>query len=139
MADVSTDTKPAEPGTYRLVVKDIEERVLSEHPKRVAYNIQSNIYNPGDEASHDKPVWHFINIHNKQGELLKFGLAHLKRYFEAIAPDYADDPDADTDALLEGHFMAEVYIDSYTKPDAAPGTPPRLSNRLNEISIRQVE
>lgn len=144
MADVSTEYVLIDPGTYRLRIKSIEEEAKkSKAPKsgqeveRTTYIVKSVVVSDADGGTDhaNKPIFDWINIHTKEGELNDISLANLKRYFEAIAPDSADSEDADTDELINGEFMADVYIDEYEKAGGQTGQ----SNKLKSTTISPLQ
>lgn len=146
MADVSTEFTLADPATYRLQVTSVDYQTKDaknengQDIKRGTYIVKSKIiasYPDGETEFANKPIYDYINIHNKNGELNEISLGNLKRYFEAIAPDSADSEDADTDELVNGFFIADVYIDSYPtgKKNADGSDETRQSNKIKYTSI----
>lgn len=139
MADVSTEFVLADPATYRLQVVSVDYQTKDaktssgQDIKRGTYVVKSKIiatYPDGETEHQGKPIYDYINIHTKEGELNEISLGNLKRYFEAIAPDSADSEDADTDELVNGYFIADVYIDTYES-----GGQERQSNKIKYTSI----
>lgn len=146
MADVSTEYQPVDPGTYRLQVVSVDynekdaKTDAGQNIKRGTYVVKSKVISsyPDGETEHaNKPLYDYINIHNKDGQVNEISLANLKRYFEAIAPDEADSEDADTDSLVNGYFIADVIIDSYKtgKQNADGSEETRTTNRIKATSI----
>lgn len=140
MADVSTEYVPAEPDTYTLKVTEVKINTRREvfegnEVERETHIIKSVIQDEGD--AQNKPVYDYIDVTKKDGTPNDYGLADLKRYFEAIAPEYANDEEPDTDVLLHGLFMAEVVIEEYEKKPEKGGGIGR-SNKLNRRSITAV-
>jgi len=144
LADVSTEYVLPDPGPYVFRVKEITENVSKEKaPKsgmdveRVTYVVKSVIVRDldGNEDHVNKPVFDYINIHTKEGELNDISLANLKRYFEAIIPERADAEDADTDELVNGEFQAQLYHDSYEDKNTKEE---RHSAKIKSSSIQPV-
>ena len=142
MADVSTEYTLPDPGLYIFRVKEVQEETKQAKAERSGANIERTTYRiesrivrdiDGNEEHVNKPVWDYVNIHTKEGELNTISLANLKRYFEAIAPEYADSEDADTDMLVNGEFLASLYHDEY---EAHGET--RVSAKIKPSSISPV-
>lgn len=141
MADVSTEFQPIDPATYRLQVVSVDYNEKDaktdegQNIKRGTYVVKSKAlatYPDGETEHANKPIYDYINIHNKNGEVNEISLANLKRYFEAIAPDSAESEDADTDELVNGIFIADVTIDKYRKEGESED---RITNRIRATSI----
>jgi hypothetical protein len=145
MANVSTEYVLPDPGLYRFEVAEIkEETARSKAPKsgqeveRVTYIVKSKIVSDadGNDEHANKPVFDYINLHTKEGDINEISLANLKRYFEAISPDSAESEEADTDELVGGHFMAQLYHDSWE--NEAKGTS-GTSAKIKATSISPVD
>jgi hypothetical protein len=138
MADVSTEFVLPEPGIKTFKVEECKEQV-AENPRRISYNFKNVIQTPGDDFK--KPVFHTVHLHKKTGETNEYGVATIKRYFEAIAPDSANSEDADTDELLNGLFDAEVVHETYKseKHKDSEGKPKEMKRAaLNDRTISPV-
>jgi hypothetical protein len=93
------------------------------------------VFAPDNPNIDGRPVYQFCTMHDKEGKPNKQGIAALKRFFEAIAPASASSEDADTDELIDGHFLAETYIDTYKKEGS---TLEQQTTKLVEVSVRAV-
>lgn len=145
LADISTEYKLPDPGPYVLRVKEINVEnkkakavggdMDGQEIERTTYVVKSVIVRDldGNEDNANKPIWDYINIHNKDGSLNEISLANLKRYFEAIAPDSANSEDADTDELINGEYQAQVYHETYDK-----GGEERTSAKIRPSTIQPV-
>jgi len=135
MADVSTDYNPIEPGVHRYEVEEIKE-ITDENTNRVQYHITSRVVSVedgGKEEDVGRKYTDRIHIHKKDGEINEFGLAQLKRYFEVcVGDEEANDPEADTDWLLNQQFLAQTEISHYTVKDRLTGDDVKRSR--NELS-----
>jgi hypothetical protein len=128
MADVSTEAPPLpEPGLKTFKVEECKEQLLEKG--RVAYDFK-NVIQEGEDRG--KSVFHQVHLHTKTGDENEYGVATMKRYFEAIAPDSANSDDADTDELINGIFVAEVSHDTYLskKHKNADGSPKEMKKAL---------
>lgn len=132
LADVSTDFTPAEPGTYALLIEEIEDKT---EQGREAYNIILTIDEPGTDE-HGKKIWDYISLSKKDKSPNQAGKAQLKRYFEAVFGDETvADPsfDYDTDELLKQRVMGEVVIESWEKGEK--GSPSYKTGKSNKIKM----
>jgi hypothetical protein len=143
MADISTEFVLPDPGLYELEIVEIKDNTATQKApqsgqevERVTYVVKSKIIQDehGGDDHANKPLYDYINIHTKEGELNQISLANLKRYFEAIAPDSANSDDADTDELVGGRFMAMVYHDTYKRNDGSEG----VSAKIKATTIHAV-
>lgn len=135
MADISTEYILPDPGFYEFEVVDVNETTVRQKApssgaevERVTYVVKSKIVadENGDTTHANKPVYDYINIHTKEGELNEISLANLKRYFEAIAPESANSDEADTDELKGGHFKAMLIHDTFKRPSGEEGTSAKI-------------
>lgn len=134
LKDVSTEYQLIEPGTYELEVTEVSMDVKKEQHEgnqieRVSHSIKAMIADP-DNEHYKKPVYTTVHIHKKDGTLNEVALADLKRFFEAIAPDAAEEDDPDTDVLKGGRFLAQVVIETYTKNGQ--------ENQVNRLNTRTI-
>ena len=140
LADISTEYTPIEPRSgVRFQMKEIKERNTNENGiERQFFDWKAVVSEPGDD--HGKPVFGVISVHKKDGGLNDAGLGELKRFFEAIAPEYANDENAEVDVLVGGEFLADVEISTYKYPEGHPkhGQKDRVSNQLNRNSITSI-
>lgn len=129
LADVSTEFKPAEPGTYTLKIEDVKD--VSQGPNE-AYNVIVSIQDPGDE--YGKKIFDRCGFVTRDGSPNNAGLAQFKRYFEAVLgkeevalPEF----EYDTDAIIGQMIQGEVTIESWEKGE--PGSPEYKSGKSNRI------
>ncbi len=112
MADVDTSYNPIAPGVYTAEIVSVEEKVVSESPKRIAYHVEYEIVEAQDaenEEERGRKLTNQVHIHKKSGELNEFGLAELKRHFEAtLGEDGFDPANADTDEIIGHRLLIEV-------------------------------
>ena len=135
LADVSTKYELAPPDNYRLKIDEIKEKVEG---GRQNFNLKLVINDSGDNQG--KVVYHNIAMHTLKGESNEAGARDLKRFAEAILgidpeDDSYDWDSFDTDELIKGEFMGDVFIDSWTK-DA--GTPLQKSGQNNKLKSQTV-
>lgn len=139
MADVSTSFEPFDPGVYVFKIREVKDKTEA---GRTTYQVGLEVSAAvdGNENAVGRKMTHFISMHKTNGEINQYGLADLKRLFEACAPDEANSDDADTDSLIDGEFMAQVTIDVYQKRDAEgePIGEPKRNNKLDSRSIQAV-
>lgn len=131
LADVSTEYQLVDPDTYEMKVSavEIEERPAdgSNEHEQLTYIITSRIDEPGEH--YNKPVRDYLWWFKKDGDPNEYTMATMKRYFIAVAgEDRANEEDLDTDELIGGRFLAEVYIDTYTRKDGSEGSSNKIKN-----------
>lgn len=124
IADVSTEYVQIEPAVYEFKIDKIETR---KDPNDPDYLITSKVDEPGTDH-HNKPVREYIAMNKKDGTPNEYGMAELKRYFEAVlgeeeTQELAENDELDTDMLLNGRFQAEVYLESFDRKDKETGKP----------------
>ena len=137
LADVSTEYVLIEPDVYEFKLDKIEvtdKDQLSEDPekkKQTEYLFISKVDMPGNDH-HGKPVRDYVYLYKKDGTYNEYSLAQIKRYGIAIVgEERVNDDDFDTDELLHGRFLAEVYIDNWkNEKKKTEGQ----SNKLKNIS-----
>lgn len=132
LADVSTEYVLIEPNTYEMKIDKIETQEgdpTTDYPDgQFTYIVTSKVDEPGTDH-HNKPVRDYINWYKKGGEVNEYSKVQLKRYFEAIlGEEAANREDLDTDEIVGGRFMADVYIDKYTRKDNTEGQSNKLKN-----------
>lgn len=137
LADISTEYVLIEPDTYEMKLEklDITEKdELKEDPekkKQQEYLFISKVDQPGNDH-HGKPVRDYVYLYKKDGTFNEYSLAQIKRYGIAIVgEDRVNEDDFDTDELLHGRFLAEVYIDSWKNEKTGKEG---QSNKLKNIS-----
>lgn len=135
LADVSTKYELAPPDNYRLKVDEIKEKVEG---GRQNFNLKIVINDSGEQQG--KVIYHNIAMHQKDGQENKAGATDLKRFAEAILGIEQDDPDYDwdafdTDDLLKGEFMADVYIDSWVKDQGLPIEKKGQNNKIKSQTV----
>ena len=125
MADVDTSYTAVAPGVYTAEIKTVEEKVVSEQPERIAYEIAYEIVEamePENEEERGRKLSNQIHIHKKSGELNEYGLAELKRHFECTLGEDGFDPDnADTDEIIGHRLRVEVTSREYTSENKLTG------------------
>lgn len=142
MADISTEYVLPDPGPYEFELvevkaTDVRQKAPSgKEVERTTYVVKSKIVHDldGNDEHANKPVYDYINIHTKEGEINEISMANLKRYFEAIAPESANSEDADTDELHGGHFIAMLYHETYKRDDNTEG----VSAKIKATTIHAV-
>jgi hypothetical protein len=141
MSNVSTEYVLPDPALYELEVDTVTDQTVrqkapqsGQEVERTTYIVRSKIVADldGDDQHKGKPIFDYINIHTKEGEINEISLANLKRYFEAIAPDSAESDEADTDELVGGHFVAQIVHEEWT--NKAKGTS-GVSAKIKPTSI----
>lgn len=114
MADVSTEFVLIEPGTKQF---KILEAPVNTNGGRQNVAIKLEVQDPGDD--HGRTVKDTIHLHKKNGEENPVGLAQLKRYFEAVLGQEQvatmASADYDTDMIVGGIVLGEVYIEQFPK------------------------
>lgn len=131
MANVSTDFSPVPANVYELKIDGVQEET---EDGRTHYTVVLLVQDVGD--LYGKKIKDRIYIHKKNGEINEYGLAQLKRYFEAtVGEDRANADDADTDELLNNHIRAQVGIEDYEVDNALTGQKEkRQRNRIEAIA-----
>jgi hypothetical protein len=135
LADVSTKFELAPPDTYRLKVEEIKEKLEG---GRQNFNFKVIINDGGEQQG--KAIYHNVAMHQKDGERNEAGARDLKRFAEAILgidpEDTSYDWDSfDTDELLKGEFMADVYIDAWVKDQGKPTEKKGQNNKIKSQTI----
>lgn len=116
IADVKTEYQQIDPGVYEFKVEKIEIR---KDPSDPDYLITSRVDQPGTDH-HNKPVKEYIAMNKKDGTPNEYGMAELKRYFEAVLGEdetqaLAESEELDTDMLIGGRFQAEVFHEPFDR------------------------
>ena len=127
LADVSTQYQPIPDGDYEFELAEIKR------DEKGTWNFKSVCKEPGEQFG--KPVFDNFNYVKNDGGENKYAKAQMKRYFEAINPDEANDPNADTDSLLNGRFRGVIEIQEYdSKKEMVDGKPKKMkSNKFTNI------
>jgi hypothetical protein len=134
LADVSTKYELAPPDTYRLKIDEIKDTVQG---GRQNFNLKI-VISEGEQQG--KVIYHNIAMHTKQGEPNEAGARDMKRFAEAILGIDPDDDtydwdSFDTDEILKGEFMGDVYIDNWTKDEGQPTEKKGQNNKLKSQTI----
>lgn len=113
LADIKTEYVVPEPKTY---VFKLDKITPAEATTNGIYrqNFEFKCVIQDDEDHKGKPIFVNIYVHKVNGELNPVALADIKRFYEAIAPEHANDEDPDLDILVGGLFQAEVYHETFT-------------------------
>ena len=135
LADVSTEYVMIEPAVYEMRIEkvEVEEQPASSSGKehdQLFYEIVSRVDEPGTDH-YNKPVRDRIYWYKRDGTVNEYSKVALKRYFEAVlGEEEANRDDLDTDELINGRFLGQVTIRSYTRNDGGEGK----SNEIKNVS-----
>ncbi len=126
LADVSTQYEPIPAGDYPFELKEIKR------DEKGTWTLKSVCQEAGEQFG--KPVYDTFNYTKKDGGENRYAKSQMKRYFEALDPDNANNPDADTDSLLNGRFTGVVIVDEYTVTKEGPDKgKKRKTNKFDNI------
>lgn len=126
LADVNTQYEPIPGGDYPFELKEIKR------DEKGTWNFKSVCIQQGEQFG--KPVYDNFNYVKNDGGENKYAKAQMKRYFEALDPDNANNPEADTDSLLNGQFTGVVEIQEYEIKKEGPNKGKKgKSNKFTNI------